>query len=153
MNPTGASRESLTANPELENSLDPKATITCGPRRSSSSSKLDTLAEQRAGYEGSFLGAMGDRKVIQASLAELADERGVSRDVIWHQVQREVRDALRDPAVWAAVENVAAALVAHGTLVEDEIKHLIRSSGEPPGPCSAIGGRGAPPVAGRSICA
>ena len=27
MNPTGASRESLTSNPELENSLDPQATF------------------------------------------------------------------------------------------------------------------------------
>ncbi len=101
------------------------------------------LAEQRAGYEGSFLGAMGDREVIKAPLAELADERGVSRDVIWQQVQREVRDALRDPEVWRAVEAVASALIEHGTLGEDEIKHLIRSSGEPPGP-AARPGAGAP---------
>ena len=79
------------------------------------------MAEQRAGYEGSFLSAMGDRKVIQASLAELAAERGVGRDKIWQQVQREVRDALRDPEVWRAVEAVADALLERGTLVEDEI--------------------------------
>ena len=100
-------------------------------------------AEQRAGYEGSFFGSMGDREAIKAPLAELADERGVSRDKIWSQVQREVRDALSDPAVWRAVEAVASALIEHGTLVQDEIVQLIRRSGEPPGP-AARSGAGAP---------
>ena len=87
---------------------------------------------------------MGDLKVIQAPLAEVAAERGVRRDVIWKQVTREVRHALEDPEVWRAVEAVAVALVEHGTLVEDEIVKLIRRSGSSsPGP-AARSGAGAP---------
>ncbi len=85
------------------------------------------LAEQRAGYEGSFVGSMGDREDIKAPLAELAAERGVSRDAVWQAVQREVRDALSDPEVWRAVEAVASALIEHGTLGEDEIVNIIRN--------------------------
>ena len=40
--------------------------------------------------------------------------------------------ALSDPAVWAAVEAVAGALIERGTLVEDEIENLIRGSGGSP---------------------
>ena len=101
------------------------------------------LAEQRAGFEGSFVGSMGDREVIKAPLAELAAERGIGRDMIWSQVQREVRDALSDPEVWAAVANVASALLEHGTLVEAELVHIIRGGGSSPGH-AARAGAGAP---------
>ena len=56
----------------------------------------------------------------------------MGRDKIWSQVQREVRDALSDPEVWRAVEAVASALVENGTLVQDEIENIIRSSGAHP---------------------
>ncbi len=86
------------------------------------------LAEGRAGFEGAFFGSLDDLKSIQAPLAELAAERGVSRQDLWGQVEREVWQALGNEEVWAAVENVAAALVAHGTLVQDEIENIICNS-------------------------
>ena len=81
----------------------------------------------RADSKGLFLDHSTISRVFRP-LAELAAERGVSRQDLWGQVEREVWQALGNEEVWAAVENVAAALVAHGTLVQDEIENIIRNS-------------------------
>ena len=86
-------------------------------------------AEQMAG--GRIRGRGDADLAMSESAAEsLADELGVTLATIRAGADYECKRILNNPRVWRAVEGVAAALVARGTLMREEVDHLIRDAME-----------------------